>query len=202
VPRHFYEKNSDTSPEVVRSIDEAAQTLAKLGAIVEDVTLPDYALFNAAGRVIMYTEAYALHEKDYRERPMDFGKLTYMRMTMGAFVTGSDLTHAMRWRRELARRANEVLSRYDAFITASAVAPAPAFEGNPHQTPSAAPIQSMPWNVTGNPAMSIPTGFSKDGLPLSMQIVGKYFDEAMVLRIGAAFEAATGLNARRPAVAM
>jgi aspartyl-tRNA(Asn)/glutamyl-tRNA(Gln) amidotransferase subunit A len=59
----------------------------------------------------------------------------------------------------------------------------------------------MPFNITGNPAMSIPTGFSASGLPLSMQIVGRAFDEATVLRIGAAFEAATGLNARRPALA-
>jgi aspartyl-tRNA(Asn)/glutamyl-tRNA(Gln) amidotransferase subunit A len=60
----------------------------------------------------------------------------------------------------------------------------------------------MPFNVTGNPAMSIPTGFSASGLPLSMQIVGRAFDESMVLRIGAALEAATGLSARRrPALA-
>ena len=202
VPRHFYELSVDTSPEVVRSIDAAAQTLARLGAIVEDVRLPDYHLFNACGRVIMYTEAFNVHEKDFRERPLDFGKLTYMRMTMGAFVTGADLTQAMRLRRELAVRANETLQRYDAFITASAVAPAPRFETSPHQTPSAAPIQSMPWNVTGNPAMSLPTGFSKDGLPLSMQIVGKYFDEPMVLRIGAAFEEATKLCLKRPALAL
>ena len=100
-------------------------------------------------------------------------------------------------------RAHQALGLLSAitFITASAIAPAPPFNGPSHQTPSAAPIQSMPWNVTGNPAMSIPTGFSKSGLPLSMQIVGKYFDEAMVLRIGAAFEAETKLNLKRPALA-
>ena len=201
VPRRFYEANADTSREVVQSIDAAAQTLSRLGAVVEDVELPDYALFNACGRVIMYTEAFSIHEKDFRTRPLDFGALTYLRMTMGAFVTGADLTHAMRLRRELAVRANETLKRYDAFITASAIAPAPPFAGPSHVTPSATPIQAMPWNVTGNPAMSIPTGFSNDGLPLSMQIVGKYFDEAMVLRIGAAFEAETKLNLQRPALA-
>ena len=201
VIRHFYAKSPDTSPEVIAAIDAAAQTLARLGATVEDVTLPDYALFNACGRVIMYTEAFALHEKEFRERPLDFGKLTYMRMCMGAFVTGSDLTHAMRLRRNLATRANAALKGYDAFITASAISTAPAFAGASDHAPSAAPIQSMPWNVTGNPAMSIPTGFAKNGLPLSMQIVGKYFDEQMVLRIGAAFEAETKLNLKRPALA-
>ncbi len=199
--RHFYEKDADASLEVAQAIDAAARTLAKLGAIVEDATLPDYALFNACGRVIMYTEAFSVHEKDFRARPLDFGKLTYMRMAMGAFVAGADLTHAMRLRRELATRANQTLRRYDAFIAASALAPAPPFDGPMRQTAFAAPIQSMPWNVTGNPAMSIPTGFSKQGLPLSMQIVGKYFDEPMVLRIGAAFEAETKLNMTRPKLA-
>jgi aspartyl-tRNA(Asn)/glutamyl-tRNA(Gln) amidotransferase subunit A len=199
VIRQFYER--DASPEVIRAIDDAAQTLARLGAVVENVALPDYALFNACGRVIMYTEAFTVHERDFRERALDFGKLTYLRMSMGAFVTGADLGHAMRLRRELAKRANAALRRYDVFITASAVGPAPPFVGAPQQTPSAAPIQAMPWNVTGNPAMSIPTGFSKSGLPLSMQIVGKYFDEATVLRVGAAFESETKLNLRRPALA-
>ena len=56
----------------------------------------------------------------------------------------------------------------------------------------------MPFNVTGNPAMSIPTGLSKNGLPLSMQIVGRPFDEPMVLRIGAEVERITGFTAQRP----
>jgi aspartyl-tRNA(Asn)/glutamyl-tRNA(Gln) amidotransferase subunit A len=79
--------------------------------------------------------------------------------------------------------------------------PAPDFAGIDPSSPPNWPIQTMPFNVTGNPAMSIPTGFSASGLPLSMQIVGRAFDEKTVLRIGAAFEGATGLNARRPALA-
>ena len=59
-------------------------------------------------------------------------------------------------------------------------------------------MQTMPFNVTGNPAMSIPTGFSASGLPLSMQIVGRAFDDATVLRIGAAFEAATRAARQAP----
>jgi aspartyl-tRNA(Asn)/glutamyl-tRNA(Gln) amidotransferase subunit A len=59
-------------------------------------------------------------------------------------------------------------------------------------------MQTIPFNVTGNPAMSIPTGFSASDLPLAMQIVGRAFDEPTVLGIGAAFEAATKLYKRRP----
>jgi aspartyl-tRNA(Asn)/glutamyl-tRNA(Gln) amidotransferase subunit A len=201
LPRHFFAKTEDVSAEVVAAIDSAAERLAKLGAVVEEITLPDYDLFNACGRIIMYTEAYAIHEQDFQRRPLDFGRLTYLRMSLGAFVTGADIQQAMRLRRELSRAVNLQLKTYDALITASALIPAPAFaELNPNSSPNW-PIQTMPFNVTGNPAMSIPTGFSASGLPLSMQIVGRAFDESMVLRIGAAFESATGLSARRPTLA-
>ena len=182
-------------------IDRAAETLEKLGAVVEEITLPDYELFNACGRVIMYAEAFAIHEQDYQTRPLDFGLLTYMRMTLGAFITAVDLHQAIRLRRELSQAVNLQFEKYDALITASALAPAPAFADIVPNIPPNWPIQTMPFNVTGNPAMSIPTGFSASGLPLSMQIVGRAFDEGTVLRIGAAFEAATGLSARRPALA-
>ena len=201
LPRHFFAKTEDVSAEVVAAIDHAAERFAKLGAVVEEITLPDYDLFNACGRIIMYTEAFAIHEQDYQRRPLDFGQLTYLRMTLGAFVTGADIQQAMRLRRELSRAVNLQLKNYDALITASALMPAPAFADIDPNSPPNWPIQTMPFNVTGNPAMSIPTGFSASGLPLSMQIVGRAFDEGTVLRIGAAFQAATGLSARRPALA-
>ena len=70
------------------------------------IELPDYDLYNACGRVIMYSEAYAIHEQDFQTRPLDFGLYTYLRMSMGAFVTATDLTQAMRLRRELSRAVN------------------------------------------------------------------------------------------------
>jgi aspartyl-tRNA(Asn)/glutamyl-tRNA(Gln) amidotransferase subunit A len=198
LPRHFFAKAEDVSPEVISAIDRAVETLTKLGAVVEEIALPDYDLFNACGRIIMYAEAYAIHERDYQTRPLDFGLLTYLRMTLGAFITATDLHQAMRLRRELSHAVNLKLKSYDALITASALVPAPAFADIPRDAPPAMPVQTMPFNITGNPAMSIPTGFSVSGLPLSMQIVGRAFDEPTVLRIGAAFEAATGLSVRRP----
>lgn len=198
MPRHWYETAEGVSPETVKAIDDAAQVLAKLGAEIETIELPEYDLFNACGRVIMFSEAFAIHEQDYQTRPLDYGLLTYMRMTLGAFITAADLTQAMRLRRELAQAVNAKLKSYDAIICASALAPAPRFADMPVGMPANWPIHTMPFNVTGNPAMSIPTGFSASGLPLSMQIAGRAFDEPTILRIGAAFEAATQLYTRRP----
>ncbi len=200
IPRRWFIKAEGVSAESIRSIDDAAQTLAKLGATVDEIELPDYELYNACGRVIMFAEAYAIHERDFQTRPLDFGLYTYLRMTMGAFITATDLTQAMRLRRELARAVNEKLKTYDALITGSTLTPAPAFADIDPNTPPNFPVQTMPFDVTGNPAMSIPTGFSASGLPLSMQIVGRAFDEPTVLGIGAAFEAATTLYERRPSL--
>ena len=202
LPRRFYTGVEGASPEAVAAIDQAAHTLEGLGATVEEVELPEYDLFNACGRVIMYAEAYAIHEEDFRSRPMDYGLVTYLRMTLGAFVTAVDLHQATRLRRELSRAGNEQLVRYDALLTASTLCPAPAFADYPPSNPVPNfPIQTMPFNVTGNPALSVPAGFSASGLPLGVQVVGRAFDEATVLRIGTALEAATGLAARRPALA-
>jgi len=198
LPRHWFAKAEGATAETLRAIDDAAQTLAKLGATIEEIELPDYELYNACGRVIMYSEAFAIHERNFQTRPLDYGLYTYLRMTLGALVTATDLTQAMRLRRELAGAVNDKLKSCDVLITASALAPAAAFSDLNPNTPPNLPIQTMPFDVTGNPAMSIPTGFAATGLPLSMQIVGRAFDEPTVLGIGAAFEAATNLYQRRP----
>lgn len=203
LPRHFFVKAEGVSQEVIDGIDNAASLLARAGAIVDEITLPDYELFNAVGRVVMFSEAFAIHEKDYRERPLDFGRLTFTRMVLGALTSGADLTQAFRLRRELSNAVNgDVLRRYDAIIAASALAPAPRFDEMPTGFPPNWPIQTMPFNVTGNPAMSMPTGFSKSGLPLSLQIVGRAFDDPTVLRIGHALEKMLGLTAMRPEMTM
>jgi aspartyl-tRNA(Asn)/glutamyl-tRNA(Gln) amidotransferase subunit A len=198
LPRHWFVKAEGVSAETLRAIDDAAQTLAKLGATVEEIELPDYELFNACGRIILTSEAYAIHEKDFQTRPLDYGTYTYLRMSVGAMLTATDLTQAMRLRRELALALNAKLKHCDALITASTLAPAVPFSDLDPGGPPNFPVQLMPFDVTGNPAMSIPTGFSASGLPLSMQIVGRAFDEPTVLGIGAAFEAATNLHVRRP----
>jgi aspartyl-tRNA(Asn)/glutamyl-tRNA(Gln) amidotransferase subunit A len=201
-PRHFFAGAEDVSPEVVAALDGAAQEMATLGADVEEVTLPEFALFNACGRVIMAAEAYAIHEEDLKTRGLEYGRYTYQRMVPGAGLSAADLVQAYRLRRELATEVNvRILARHDALLCATGLAPAPRFADFPVDWPppgAATAMQTIPWNVTGNPALAVPIGFSSSGLPLGMQIVGRAFDEPTVLRIGAAYGAATGLAERRP----
>jgi aspartyl-tRNA(Asn)/glutamyl-tRNA(Gln) amidotransferase subunit A len=198
-PRSFFANAEGISPEVIASLDAAAQQLAKLGAAVEEATLPNFELFNACGRVILTSEAYAIHEQDLLTRPLDYGRYTYQRMMVGATISAADLTQAFRLRRELATIVNgQILETYHAIITANGLTPAPRFDEFPVDVPPKMTLQTMPFNVTGNPTLAIPTGMSKSGLPLGMQIVGRAFDEPTVLRIGAAYEAAAGWIHNRP----
>jgi aspartyl-tRNA(Asn)/glutamyl-tRNA(Gln) amidotransferase subunit A len=200
-PRSFFATQEDMTPEVVASLDAAAQRLAELGAKVDEAALPDFELFNACGRVILAAEAYAIHEKDLLARPLDYARYTYQRMVVGATLSAADLTQAFRLRRELTAIVNtDILGRFDAIITANGLAPAPRFDEFPADVPPKMTLQTIPFNVTGNPALAIPTGFSKRGLPLGMQIVGRAFDEPTLFRIGAAYEAAAGWNHKRPSL--
>jgi aspartyl-tRNA(Asn)/glutamyl-tRNA(Gln) amidotransferase subunit A len=195
IPRAFFAGVPMASAEVLHEIDRVADALRGAGAIVEDVTLPDYALYAACGRVIMIAEAFAIHEADMRARPLDYGRITFARFVLGAAVTAADLIQAFRLRRELTDAVNDVLGRYDVLLTASSLLPAPRFDEVAEAMSPAALMQTMPFNVTGHPAVSVPTGLSAGGLPLGVQLVGRPFDEATLLRAGRAVEVLSGWEA-------
>jgi aspartyl-tRNA(Asn)/glutamyl-tRNA(Gln) amidotransferase subunit A len=197
-PRGFFATVDGVSPEVVAGLDAAVQDLARLGASVEEVALPDYELFNACGRVILTAEAYAIHEENLRTRPLDYGRFAYQRMMPGAMLSAADLIQALRLRRELADVVARLLDTHDAIVTANALAPAIRLDAFPPDATMRTPGHTIPFNVTGHPALAVPTGFSKSGLPIGLHIVGRPFDEPTVLRIGAAYETVAQWTARRP----
>ena len=192
IPRAFFATAQAITQEVMTELDRIAALLRNAGATVEDIELPDYALFSAAGRVIMLAESFAIHEADMKTRLLDYGEITAGRFILGAAVTAADFVHALRARRELTDAVNAALSRYDALLTLSALATAPRFDQPTDSLSSASPIQTIPFNVTGHPAMSVPTGLGASGLPIGVQITGRPFDEAMVFRVGRAVEKLSG----------
>lgn len=188
IPRAFFMAAPAATHDVLAGIDRTAHQLRAAGATVEDVALPDYALFAAAGRVIMMAEAYAIHAADMRARLTDYALITANRFVLGAAITAGDYINALRARRELTDAVNAALSRYDVLLTASALCTAPRFDATVDAMSSASPMQTIPFNVTGHPAMSVPVGIASDGLPIGVQIVGRPFDEAMVFRACRAVE--------------
>ena len=192
IPRGLFATAKMLTPEVLAAIERTAQQLRDAGATVEDVMLPDYAIFAAAGRVIMLAEAFAIHRADMQSRLADYAEITANRFVLGATIGAVDYVDALRARRELTEAVNAVLSHCDALLTASSLGTAPRFDAVPDALSTVSPMQTIPFNVTGHPAMSVPVGLAGNGLPLSVQIVGRPFDEATVLRVGRAVETLSG----------
>ena len=199
--RDLFAQNPNLHPAVLAAIDAAADVLRGLGATVTPVALPDYALFEACGRVILAVESYAIHEQDLKNRPLAYGRHTYQRLAAGAALSGADLVQALRLRRELTEAMHDrVFGGCDAIVTAAGLDAAPRFDQFGRDATRWRGMVNFPFNVTGSPALAMPVGFGRHGLPLGMQIVGRPFEEALLLRVAAAYEAATPWAAQAPSL--
>ena len=185
--------------EAAKGIDEAVRVLRDLGAIVEDVVFPDIRDYHICGRVIITAEAHAIHRGEVIETPEKFGYTTRRRFQLGAFLTAEQYLSALRFRRQLQLDTRAAMRGYDLVLTAN------QWGGpEPFEEPQAIfhflgkPSLSMPFNVTGQPAMTVCCGFASDGFPLAFQLAGRPFDEASVFAAGAAYERVTPWRSRRP----
>jgi len=198
--RHFYTRDQKADPEMAKSVDAAAALLAELGAEVREIEVDPLPVFGACNRTILLSEAYAIHEQWLKERPQDYGDRGRARILGGAFIRAADYINATRQRRRLTDRFNTALADLDVAVTASSMDPASRIDDDAAVDATYPRQARAPFNVTGSPAISVPTGFSKGGLPLGMQIVGKPFQEATVYRVARAYEAASDWHSRRPAL--
>lgn len=198
VIRHFYTRDMKGDPEMVAGIETALQVLADLGADVREIETAPLGEWNACNRTILTSEAFAVHEKWLRERPQDYGRLTRERIFSGAFVRAADYINATRVRSRLAKSFHALFSGIDVAITASSLDPACRIDDPEAIERTYGRQARAPFNITGGPALSVPVGFSKAGLPLGMQIVGRPFSEALVYRVGHAYEQATEWTRRHP----
>jgi aspartyl-tRNA(Asn)/glutamyl-tRNA(Gln) amidotransferase subunit A len=197
VVRNYFFEGVD--PEVERAFEEAMATLRRLGAEVHDVQIPSLAATHSF-LLIMLAEAYAYHERDLREHPELYGDVLRERLLAGALVTGAEYVQAQRIRRGICQETAAVLRDVDVLATPTTPKPATLF-AQAHDPEFGFPRSNMPpFNITGSPALALPCGFSASGLPLSLQLAGRPFDEATVLRVGHAYEQATRWHTRRPPV--
>ena len=202
VVRHFFEADHPVSPATLQGINHAMTVFEHLGAEVRDVTLSPMMDYHAVGSVILTTEAYTLHEPWLKERFNDYGELFRDRIALGAFIPASVYVQAIRRRRVLVREMTEAMADLDILVSASQPGEAPKITEVPKWGNLEKPSLTMPLNVTGFPALGVCTGFGIGGLPVGMQLIGKPFQEATLFRAGHAYEVATGLRAKRPAMAM
>jgi len=196
--RHFYERDNEANAATRQAIDAAARKYAELGCTVRDVTVAPLEQWSACGVTIMLSESYAIHEDNLKRRFTDYGEIFRDRMALAGLITAADYIQALRRRRELVAELDRAMADLDLVMTAAAPSEAPPIDAVPKFGTLALPSLTMPFNVTGSPAMSVCCGYTGTGLPLSFQIVGKRFADATVLRAAHAYEQATEWRNRRP----
>jgi aspartyl-tRNA(Asn)/glutamyl-tRNA(Gln) amidotransferase subunit A len=196
--RHFHERDMPADPEVAASLEAAASVLKSVGATIVPVELPPLGQFSAVNRTILQAEAWSVHAAWLRTRPQDYAQLTRQRLLPGAFLRADDYVQAQRRRRRMIGAVEAVFREVNLLLTASAMDP-PARLDNAGELARTYPRQARtPFNVTGHPALAMMAGLSRAGLPLSLQLVGRYWDEAAVIRAASLFERETALYERHP----
>jgi aspartyl-tRNA(Asn)/glutamyl-tRNA(Gln) amidotransferase subunit A len=201
VIRHFHERDHEAAPPVLAAIEEALAVFRSFGCIVKDVTLPPLIDFAATGIVIMSCEAFAIHEKDLKATPELYGEIARDRISMGGLLTGADYVQALRQRRELCAAVAEAMIGVDVLLTAGSPFPAQPIDKVPKWLMYQKPSITMPFNVTGLPALALCSGFEPGtGLPVAIQLIGHAFDEATVFQFGHAYEQATNWRSVRPPI--
>jgi aspartyl-tRNA(Asn)/glutamyl-tRNA(Gln) amidotransferase subunit A len=206
VPTAFYV--DDLDPEVARVLDETIATLKREGAEIVKVQLPDQRQLSSASQIVLAVEAAAFHKRWMIERLEDYGPQVRMRLENGLAIPAITYLETMRWRGPALAAHAEAVAGLDAVIAPVSPVPAPTIaESDVGGGPGAeVVIQQLtrftrPVNYLGVPALAIPCGFSRSGLPIGMQLIGGSFEEATLLRIGAAFQRATDFHNKMPKLA-
>jgi aspartyl-tRNA(Asn)/glutamyl-tRNA(Gln) amidotransferase subunit A len=207
MPTAFYVDDLDA--DTARILEETVATLKREGAEIVPVELPEQRQLTAACQFVLAVEAAAFHKRWMIERPQDYGAQVLMRLRNGLAMPAVSYLEAMRWRGPALAAHLAATGGVDAVLAPVAPAAAPTIaESDVGNSPDAeAMIQRLtrftrPVNYLGLPSLAIPAGFTGTGLPVGMQLIGRPFGEATLLRAGAAFQRATDFHVRCPEMEM
>ena len=197
VLRHHWEDDIPASEDVRKAMDAALDVLRRLGAELEECRVRPLATYFDVKIIIAESEIFSVHQKNLIARPKDFGADFRSRALPSVLFTAHDYVQATREHRRMMVEMEPLYARFDAFVTAGmGEAPRLADYRSVSFWQKASLLTA--WNVTGQPVLQLPNGFGRNGLPLGMQVVGRPFGEAAILRIGHAYERATEWHTRRP----
>ncbi|MGY6501540.1 MAG: amidase, partial [Acidimicrobiales bacterium] len=200
VPKdYFYD---DLDPEAYNAVVDALDVLARAGAELVDVAIPQAGLAKEANVLTMVSEATAYHRIDLSSRWDDYGRHTRTIISRGVLYTSADYVQAQRVRRWFRRQVASVMSTVDVLVTPTMPKPAGRIDEMSIEKMLASPSFMGHWNLTGVPAVAMPCGFSSSGLPISAQVIGRPFAEGTVLGVADAYQRLTDWHLAVPPVAV
>jgi aspartyl-tRNA(Asn)/glutamyl-tRNA(Gln) amidotransferase subunit A len=196
--RHWYDGDRRCHPDVAPLVATAMQVFAAAGAIVEEIELTDLLTYQDCKTTISIAEMFTAYEHDFRTRPQDFGLMFRNKVLSGALIRAEDYIQALRQREWLGRELKRAFREFDVLATAGWMTPAEPAQPDKLDTFLRPPNITTPFNVGGQPAMSVPCGFSQDGLPVSLQLAAAHFDEARLFQAGHAYQQRTAWHTMHP----
>jgi len=203
LPRRFFWERTDA--EVHAAAEAGLRTLTDRDATIVDVDINHAEDAGKAVAIILSVEATAFHERRLRSSLGVYGDDLQIRLLRGFFIPATDYVLAQRARAFITQEFLSAFHNVDVLVMPTTTVPARPIEEDPSESATVSLAMSTeltrftnPFNLTGMPAMSVPCGFTRGGLPVGLQIVGKPFDEAAVLRVGHAYEQATEWHLKRP----
>ncbi len=188
-----------SDPAVQEGLEDLISALAKGGARVVETQLPaPPASYRELTALLSGSERACVHEADFRDHADLMGRELREAIMAGSAARAVDYLAAQRRRSELAKAVDGVVASYDAIVLPGAHHTAPPFSDPDRVRRFMTDSVTTAFNISGHPALATRTGFDAEGLPTSAQIVGRYFDEATVLRVGRSYERARSWHERRP----
>ncbi len=200
VIRHFWEEDLPAHEEARQAMEAAIDVFSHLGARVENARMRPMQEYSDVKVVIAESELFSVHQRNLRERASDFGFDFLGRVLPACLFQAPDYVRAQRRHRRLLMEMLPLYEKYDLLLAYNS-GPAPRLDEVQTRSFWRGAKPARVFNVTGGPTLALCNGFSRSGLPLSMQLSGKPFDEMAVLRAGHAYEKATPWRNRRPLLA-
>jgi aspartyl-tRNA(Asn)/glutamyl-tRNA(Gln) amidotransferase subunit A len=190
---------NQASNEVLDAVRAAGEIFSELGAVVESIEFPHAGQAFQANIKMLLSDAAAFHRERLEENPEGFGEDVLYRLRLGASQPVVDYSLARREQAILRRNFDRFFDTWDILLTPTTPITAPLIAGPDavEQAPVLTRFTS-PFNLTGLPALSIPCGFSRDGLPVGLQLVTRAWNEARLLQAGYAYEQATHWHEQLP----
>ena len=188
--------------EVADAVRAAAATLERLGAVLHEIDLPEIEFAFAAARGMIIADAAAFHRERLEQRPDDFGPDVRGWLRDGAAIRPHEYERFLERRRMWRRTVAEGFQSVDLVLSPTVGIPAPRIAECEAMTEVTLDLTRLttPWAFAGVPALSVPCGFTADGLPVGLQLVAAWRGESLLLRAGAAYQTATEWHLARPAL--